>query len=631
MDKRFEDAVDVVKTHLETNQYCYSTTRHHLRCYLLLSKFLACKRKPYSECLANQWFGGIASGLCGTTVNTYKQALMKLDAAYHHKNIGSTKAQYDLRQKYQRLVPWCKTLLDTFLTEMSGLYGCSYLKALRIAAIQFLNYAIDKGGNRPQDITHRLIADYYHDDENTSRKSKDAYNRQIRKFLHYLSDKGIIQASIYLTLDKFVLQRLIFIESLTDSEQNAFRVNSDGLVITEEVYYAKALEMTAIIDLHKYSKSQRKVFFKAWRELFVFLEANSLNYSIIIALAWVNYMRRFTAQWKSFRRAMMLFEQFRTSGQINPQKVYTYGINRTDVLPAWCKEDYEAFYRLKAKEGLTKSTLDMYRSSCLRLLEYLHKSGINSWEAVKAETLKAFHRQDRHFTPEGKNAYSSKLRIFLEYLGDTDKVSPTLYMAVPSESAPRVSIIRTLNDDEIADLYRFQQHACGALEMRDKAIILIGLRMGLRASDIVKIKYSDISWEQKTLSIKQQKTGKFLKLPIPTEVGNALCRYIIQGRSDALSEYIFISHRVLYKRLHPSACGKALKNALPGKSIGFHVTRKTFASRMLVNNVVASRITETLGHASNSSVMPYLSTNNDNMRMCALSLAGIPVKGGFLS
>jgi hypothetical protein len=52
---------------------------------------------------------------------------------------------------------------------------------------------------------------------------------------------------------------------------------------------------------------------------------------------------------------------------------------------------------------------------------------------------------------------------------------------------------------------------------------------------------------------------------------------------------------------------------------------------MLMNDVGADRIAETLGHANNSSVMAYLSTDGDKMRLCALSLDGIPVKGGMLS
>jgi hypothetical protein len=52
---------------------------------------------------------------------------------------------------------------------------------------------------------------------------------------------------------------------------------------------------------------------------------------------------------------------------------------------------------------------------------------------------------------------------------------------------------------------------------------------------------------------------------------------------------------------------------------------------MLVKNIAADRIAETLGHVNDSTVMRYLSTNDDKMRMCALPLVAIPVEGGALS
>ena len=289
------------------------------------------------------------------------------------------------------------------------------------------------------------------------------------------------------------------------------------------------------------------------------------------------------------------------------------------------------FIMSKQKEGIAESTHHMFRNSCLRLLEYLNTVDISSWEAITPETLKEFHRQDPHTTPEGKNAYSFKIRMFLEYLGEIGRVPSALFLAVPSDYAPHISLIRTLSNEDIAELYRFLNNATNGYILRNAAMILIGLRMGLRASDITKIKFRDISWDQKTISVQQQKTGRFLKLPMPVEVGNALYRYITQGRPDSFSEYIFISHRVPYQRLHRVACATALAKALPNNPHGFRITRKTFASRMLVKNVSTDKIADALGHADNTTVMQYLSTNDDKMRMCAIPLSKIPVKGGALS
>jgi hypothetical protein len=49
---------------------------------------------------------------------------------------------------------------------------------------------------------------------------------------------------------------------------------------------------------------------------------------------------------------------------------------------------------------------------------------------------------------------------------------------------------------------------------------------------------------------------------------------------------------------------------------------------MLKNDIASGRIAESLGHANNSTVMKYLSTDDDKMRMCALSLSETLVEGG---
>jgi len=206
-----------------------------------------------------------------------------------------------------------------------------------------------------------------------------------------------------------------------------------------------------------------------------------------------------------------------------------------------------------------------------------------------------------------------------------------MFLAIPSESSRRVSIVKTLCEAEIEGIYRYRNSADSAVELRDAAMLLMGLRMGLRASDVTKIRFGDISWGQRTISVQQKKTDAFIKLPMPVEVGNAIYRYIMLGRPESESGFVFINHKVPYDRLHRSVCRGALVRALPGKSSRFHATRKTFASRMLINNVEVGRIAETLGHLDNSSVMTYLATDGDKMRLCALPLAEIPIKEGALS
>jgi len=631
MSNKLDVAVDLVKKYLKDNNYSYSIVMNHLRCFRLLERYLEDQNESYSELSAMQWLQSIHSGLCFSTLKVYKQALERLDAAYSNKKIINTKAVYEAHQKYQHLEPWCRNTLDAFMKTIQSEYDHSYLRTIRNSVARFLDYLTSNGISKPKDITHCTIADFYRDDIHNSYKSKDVCNNCICRFLRYLSEIGEIKASIPLTLDKCVLSHLVYIETLPSKIQMDFRENTYGYTINADKYYRSTFDLNKIIKQHKYSEAMQHVFRQAWKEFFVFLEANSLEYTQKYALAWAAYMSNYVTQWKAFRRAFKLFEQYCSDGLINPQEIYSYQLCRVENLPIWCKTEYEKFIISKQKESLAKSTLDMYKSSCLRLLEYLTAKGICSWGAITPEVLKEFHRQDPHSTSEARNAYSSRIRVFLEYLSELGLVFPSLFMAVPNEYAPRVSLIKILNDKDIMTITQIRNQAENAIELRNAAIIIVGLRMGLRGSDISKLKLSDISWEHKTISVHQQKTGIFLKLPMPIEVGNAIYRYIIQGRPDALSEYIFISHRVPYSRLHRDVCRRALVKTLPNQSHGFHIIRKTFASRMLIKDVPPNRISEALGHVNNSTVMRYLSTNDEKMRMCALSLTGVPVEGGVLS
>jgi integrase len=221
----------------------------------------------------------------------------------------------------------------------------------------------------------------------------------------------------------------------------------------------------------------------------------------------------------------------------------------------------------------------------------------------------------------------------LRFLAAKKLVPKTLEFAISTEMAPRTSIVTTLSDSQIDAIYTFRQNACCPIELRNAAIIMLGLRMGLRASDILNLKLTDISWKESSISFIQQKTGVHLKLPLPVDAGNSLYRYIYEGRPKSNSSHVFIHHRAPYCRLRMTF-GILLKAAaatqFEDETIhGFHITRKTFASKLLANGNPPTEIAAALGHVGVSSVDEYLATNEDKMCLCAIGLKGIEYQGGF--
>jgi len=78
---------------------------------------------------------------------------------------------------------------------------------------------------------------------------------------------------------------------------------------------------------------------------------------------------------------------------------------------------------------------------------------------------------------------------------------------------------------------------------------------------------------------------------------------------------------------------KALYAVIPElKGHGFHITRRTFATRQLKSGIGYQYVSDLLGHRDTSSLHHYLNHDEDRMRMCAITLdeAGIPCSG-FLS
>ena len=134
----------------------------------------------------------------------------------------------------------------------------------------------------------------------------------------------------------------------------------------------------------------------------------------------------------------------------------------------------------------------------------------------------------------------------------------------------------------------------------------------------------DVNWASASIRFIQKKTSVEVSLPMPTEVGNALFRYIMEERGQNSSPKIFLSEKAPKKPVGRAVCGAALRTALPDRKVegsGFHVTRKTYATQLLKNGVGTGMVAEALGQRGTTSVHRYLSLDTERMRMCPLSLS----------
>lgn len=386
-----------------------------------------------------------------------------------------------------------------------------------------------------------------------------------------------------------------------------------------------------------YSRTPKKDFRRWTRDFRDHLATSNLAYSRATAYEWLSNLEHRVprSRFLGCRRALALVEQVLTYGYVKHTR-FLYGITRTRYQVPESFNDYlESYLQRRREDGCAHSTLQMDRIACTRFLLFLEARGITRFAQLTPEVAKAYSVQEQHRTVEGKNAYIRRAKGFVRFLASNDVVPETLEYTFPVDKARRVAIVKTLSAEQIAAIDAYRKNARSPSELRNAAMALIALRLGLRSVDICNLRLPDIQWSSATISIEQRKTGRPLSLPFPAAVGNAVSEYILKGRPECDSPYVFITLKRPYRRLNcTSRCYRSSIAILGEKEAGtdtrgLHIVRKTYASELLKANTPVSLIAQALGHADETTVDEYLATDGRRMRACAIGLAGIEPTGAL--
>jgi len=82
---------------------------------------------------------------------------------------------------------------------------------------------------------------------------------------------------------------------------------------------------------------------------------------------------------------------------------------------------------------------------------------------------------------------------------------------------------------------------------KDYAVLILAVELGLRVSDIRKLKLDEIKWDEQTIELYQQKTGEYLQLHVTNNVKWALLDYLMNVRpKDSKTNHVFLRSRAPY-------------------------------------------------------------------------------------
>lgn len=628
----YNNNVAVILDYLVMNKYCSTTIPANQRCFCKLETYLINKGIDYSPEIADEWYTSENSSISNTDKKSTKVALVRLRDVYESRCI---KPEHETKHflSYSVLKEGLKTSLDEYLKSLEGKLTAATIHNHKHACSRFMIYLQRNGISSMCVLTYDLVIRFYKEDIHYGKWGKGQLNGPLSIMLEYFYDKGNVPYGFTILIHHLSFHKDCFWKPTDRTVHEAINniMNSSHTVTVEELHKYQ-LTSQKVHSENEYSKSVRSTFRKAVDLLILFLDINGYRYSPEIAMVWFNSTSKFFhKEASSIRRSLCLIAQCYTFSEININRVFRQQPRAFDLLPKWCRNAAGRYLDVKTREGWTVSTLNMIRSSLCCFCTYLDSVGIRSFSELTASHIKDFNTQDVHKTPAGKNAYNVRIRKFLFYLGDEGYLNnPMLFVALNCTSAPEETIVVVLSETEMEQLNAELTSEESALSLRKKAMLLLGLKMGMRSSDIVNLQFDDINWQTASIRFIQSKTSVEVNLPMPTEVGNALFRYITEERNRKAAPNIFLGEKAPHRVVGRDVCRRALKTALPDRNVegsGFHVTRKTYATKLLRNGVGADTVANALGQQGTASVHRYLSLDVDRMRMCALSLRDCRIGG----
>jgi site-specific recombinase XerD len=382
-----------------------------------------------------------------------------------------------------------------------------------------------------------------------------------------------------------------------------------------------------------YSRRSRNRYRTTWEHLieFSFQTAPGAQFSGELAARFLKEYRiddeETGGSCQGWRRHMFwgvkVLADFAKSGRIDRGKTELEAIR---LVPAMQKtlSDYEKY--CKDRLHLRPSTLDRRTTELTIFLDFLHSRKARTLHEIQALDLSDFVSWRDHLQPKTVSRIVSDVGSFLRFLTMRGILQKDLSVELPKIRIPRDAKIPSVWEQELVVRLLKAVDRSSTKGKRDYAILLLACRLGMRVGDIRTLQLDQIHWQDSTIEVTQSKTGTPSRLPLTSEVGEALIYYLKSGRPQTAHREVFLKvtppfapftgnnlhHIVTYWRLLAG-----IRFRTPQKR-GMHSLRHTLATRLLEKGTPLTTIAEILGHTSVESTRIYAKANVEALRSVAL-------------
>ncbi len=249
----------------------------------------------------------------------------------------------------------------------------------------------------------------------------------------------------------------------------------------------------------------------------------------------------------------------------------------------------------------------------------------SQWTAADVLTFVRQHAQARK--ADHMRRLCVGLRVFLRYLQFAGKTQQDLASTVPRIAHWRLATLpKSLSPAQVkhvlAHCNRFT-----AIGRRNHAVLLLLVRLGLRAGEIRSLTLDDIDWRNGQVTINGKGRGPE-QMPLPVDVGTALAAYLANGRPPSASRAVFVRVRSPHAQFSSGGAVTSIAiDSIRAAGIdvpckGAHVFRHTLATQMLRDGASLREIGQVLRHRNEDTTRIYAKVDLRRLRTLALSWPG---------
>src|SRR5438270_578403 len=277
---------------------------------------------------------------------------------------------------------------------------------------------------------------------------------------------------------------------------------------------------------------------------------------------------------------------------------------------------------LEFERGLSRNTLEAYRSDLLQFGRFLEGRGTTPVDAASADVadfLAALAQGNGRppASPATIHRKAACLRSFYRHLRREGVLEsdPTATISGPRRGR---RLPKVLSRGEVSKLLE-QPRGTAPTALRDRALLELLYACGLRASEAIGIDVSDVDLEDGVLRARG-KGSKERVIPIGRMAVDAVRRYLERGRPELVKgravTRLFVNFRGdpltrqgLYKIVRRHAVSAGLDDRMSP-----HTLRHTFATHLLAGGCDLRSVQEMLGHADVATTQLYTHLTSERLK-----------------